>query len=503
MKFIRSNPLLVFLAIYFIVRIPLFDWYAAPLTDELDILDQTFFGPGQRLPLFPSLIDVMRRMGADPLWSAKLISQVSGVLTVVPAFYMAQKLVGFNHQSDQVPGRNLVPWVVAILVAISPLLVRWSLRGMTDMSFTLFLTAAVAFAVYWVEDARTSRLGGVIAFSGFAMLTRPEGLLAIPLLPLLVVVHLWRHKGEGLTQALKSIVFSSWSWVPWGIWVYWRVVVNAKGSYASTFDRNLKRIDPAFLGEISAHFGGYAFTTLYILGPVICLGCVLYFSDLLERPNRLRVVSGLGFIYFATATWFIACVHYFFSIRHMIFVYPTLIVVGTIGLWAYSRRWPRLVWALTVVQILCSIFVLSIGLWVTQDTFKDIKEAAIAANQDGYKGPLRAWDYRQKKTGYYFDGKVIHYDPKAPLQVGDRVMLVSYYLSKQGVEKHLELIGKRYAYKIISDQRSRQSQFFTDDITTPTRDNGKVSKIMSKLFVWQTFRSVVVEILGPRSSADR
>ncbi len=512
MHFVRSHPLLVFLAVYFVARIPFLDWYAAPLTDELYILDQTFFGPGRRLPMFPSLIALMRLTGADPWWSAKFISSLAGVLTVVPAFYMAQKLSSDMVRQDPeghapLPELRLgattlgpaIPWLTAVLVAVSPLLVRWSLRGMTDVVFTMFFTAAVAAAVCWVQEARTNRLGGILAFSGLAMLTRPEGIIALPLLPLLLLAHVWRRRNEGFPAVLKSLLFSVWGWIPWGLWIYWRMVVNsAKGSYASTFSKNLKRIDPAYLGDISAHFGGYAFTTIYILGPVICLGCLMYFADLLERPNRLRFWSGLGFLYVSAATWFIACVHYFFSIRHMIFIYPTLIVMGVIGLWAFAGRWPRTIRVLAGVQVACSVLVLTVGLWVTKDTFKDIKEAAIAAQQGGYNGPLRATDYRQKKSGHYFDGKVIRYNSKARLKAGDRVMFDSFTLSEKGVERSVDALKKRYAIQIISDQRARQSQFLTDDITSPVKENGKVRRIMSRLFVWQTYRSVVVEIKGPK-----
>jgi len=494
MHFVRSNPLILFLVANFLVRLAFLDWYAAPLTDELYILDQTFFGPGRRLPMLPSLIAMLHSTGADAWWSAKLISMTAGVLTIVPTFYMARKL----------SISKVEPWIAAVFVAICPLVVRWSFRGMTDVVFTLFFTAAVAAAVYWVEKPKTIRLGGVIAFSGLAMLTRPEAIIALPLLPILVVAHVWRRRSEGPTAILTTLAASIWGWIPWGLWLYWRLVVNSqKGSYASTLNRNLRRIDPAYLGDISAHFGGYAFTTLYILGPVICVGCLMYLADLMNRPNHVRLWSGLGFLYVGAATWFIACVHFFFSIRHMIFIYPTLIVMGTLGVWAYAQRWPKTVRVMTAIQVLSSVLVLSVGLWVTKDTFKDIKEAAIAAQQGDYKGVLRATDYRQKKSGYFFGGRVIPYVSKARLKAGDRVMFDSFTLSEKGVEKHLAHLRKRYEVELLSDQRSRQSQFLTDDITSPVKENGKVQRIMSRLFVWQTYRSIVVEIKGPNPRALR
>ena len=92
MQFARSNLQPLFLVANFLVRLAFLDWYAAPLTDELYILDQTFFGPGRRLPMVPSLISLLRLTGADAWWSAKLISMTAGVFTIVPTFYMARKL---------------------------------------------------------------------------------------------------------------------------------------------------------------------------------------------------------------------------------------------------------------------------------------------------------------------------------------------------------------------------------------------------------------------------
>lgn len=82
-------------------------------------------------------------------------------------------------------------------------------------------------------------------------------------------------------------------------------------------------------------------------------------------------------------------------------------------------------------------------------------------------------------------------------------MFDSFTLSEKGVEKHLAHLRKRYEVELLSDQRSRQSQFLTDDITSPVKENGKVQRIMSRLFVWQTYRSIVVEIKGPNPRALR
>lgn len=77
-------------------------------------------------------------------------------------------------------------------------------------------------------------------------------------------------------------------------------------------------------------------------------------------------------------------------------------------------------------------------------------------------------------------------------------MFDSFTLSNKGVERALNELKERYQVQIISDQHARQAQFLTDDITSPVKQNGKVRAIMSKLFVWQTHRSVVVEITGPK-----
>jgi len=487
MKFLRTHPLAVFVLANLLVRLPFLEWYSAPMTDELYIMDQTFFGPGRRLPLFPSLIDMVQLVAADRWWAAKFVSMLTGVLTIIPSYYMTRKL------SDS----KVLPWVVAAMVALSPLVVRWSLRGMTDVPFTLFLTAAIAAAVYWVHEAKSVRLGAFLCFSGLAMLTRPEGIIMLPLVPSMLLVHIWRLRTAGWAKGVTSGLASLWGLIPWGLWIYWRLFINDAAAYQGTVRNNLKRIDLAYLGDISAHFGAYQITTFYILGPLICLGCLLYAVRLIDHFDRVRFWAGLGFLYVLAGTWFIGCVHFFFSIRHLVFIFPMLIVVGMVGVWDLNERWPRSIRVLTAAQGVWSIAVLVIGLWVTKDTFRDIKEGAIAARQD-YAGTLRATDFRQRKSGYYFEGKVVPFSERARLKPGERVLLDSFTLSEKGLERAVKDLNRKYQTRVIADVRTRQGQFLADDVSQFVKENGRVRTIMSRLFKWQYFRTVVLEIEGPR-----
>jgi 4-amino-4-deoxy-L-arabinose transferase-like glycosyltransferase len=487
MDLLRKYPLVFFVLANVVLRLPFLNWYAAPLTDELYIMDQTFFGPGRRLPMFPSLIDVFQAILPVERWmAAKIVAMLSGVLTIVPAFYLAKKL----------SNKTWVPWAAAVFVALSPLVVRWSFRGMTDVTFTLFVTAAVTAAVYWLESAKASRLGAFVMFAGLSMLTRPEGMMWIPLVAVLPLVHVFRaRENSSWLGGFTSLARSLWGFLPWVLWAYWRWGINQKGAYSGTSSGFFKRISPDYLGDISAHFGGYVFTSFYILGPMIFLGCFLYVSGLLKESNKLQVWSGLGILYVFLATTAISSIHFFFSIRHMIFVFPTLCVVGALGLSFYEDRWPKVVRSAVVLQVMTSLLVASLGLWVTKDSFKDLRQGAEVAGASGLSGTLYVTDFNRKKSEYFSGVKAKDFSAKVRLKKGDRVMLDSFSLSLKGVQNQLDTLQKTQKINVLIDARSRQSQFMADDITAHVRENGKARIIMNRLFRWQDFRTVVVEIV--------
>lgn len=488
MNLIKKHPLAFFVLALIVLRIPMIWWYPAPLTDELYIIDQSFFGPGRRLPMLPSLIDMATWVGFGNWMSGKFIAMVAGVLTVIPVFFMTRRIEPDPRAA----------WLAAGLTAISPLVVRWSLRCMTDVPFTLFLTASIASAVYWVYQPKTRNLGAFMGFAGLAMLTRPEGVFMLPLIPGVLIAHMIRLRGEGLATTLKSSALSVWGLIPLGFWVYWRHVVNAEDAYTETLSKNLERISFDYLGEISAHFGSYTITGFYILGPVICLGVLAYAASLAEKPNKDRFWTGMGVLYVILATTFISCVHWFFSIRHMVFMFPAMISLAVVGLWHYRNRFPRTIKGLFAAQFLLSALVLCVGLWVTKDSFLDIKEAAIAARADGFKGTLRATDFKQRKTEYFSGGKAYPYHSKQRFKLGERILLDSYMLSPKGIERHLSSLERRYKIRMIADTTSRQGQFMADDLAETVRENGNYRIIMNRLFKWQNFRTVVVEIEGPK-----
>lgn len=453
------------------------------MTDELLIMKQTFFGPGRRLPMVPSLIDVLRHLGVDPWWGGKFIAMVSGVLIIVPTFYMTRKLTT----------SKAAPWVAALMVAASPLIVRWSFRAMTDITFTLFLTAAIAAAVYWVEEARSQRLALVFFFGGLAMLTRPEGLIALPMVPALFAGHLFRLRATPKT-AVVSALKALWGLIPWGGWIYWREVVNQDSAYSQTMDKNIARIGVDHLGAISQHFGGYSLVVLYILGPIILVGCLMYLADLLERFDRVRFWAGLGMVYVIGATWFIACVHFFFSTRHLVFSFPTCIAMAMVGIWAYAERFPRGVRALVGLQLVISCVVLAFGLWVTRDTFRDVKEAALAAREGDYSGVVYATDFAQIKTEYYYGGKASPFRSGRSYPAGTRVLLDSYSLSQTGMTRALAALRMRHTVTVLHKAHARQGLLLADDLAESARYNGNARFVMSHLFKWQQFQSLLLEL---------
>lgn len=71
-------------------------------------------------------------------------------------------------------------------------------------------------------------------------------------------------------------------------------------------------------------------------------------------------------------------------------------------------------------------------------------------------------------------------------------------LSPKGVDRHLSSLKRSYKIRVIADATSRQGQFMADDIAETVRENGNYRIVMNRLFKWQNFRTVVVEIEGTK-----
>src|SRR5439155_4916370 len=107
--------------------------------------------------------------GTNPLsmqLSAQLASALTGVLMVIPMYYLGRDLFG----------RRAGFWGTVLFQCL-PISARVMSDALSEATFLLFTTMAVWLAVRALRGQSVARFAGCGFFSGLAYLTRPEGAL--------------------------------------------------------------------------------------------------------------------------------------------------------------------------------------------------------------------------------------------------------------------------------------------------------------------------------------
>lgn len=150
-------------------------------TDGILQLEVFSLKPGLYPPLYGALGWLGGCAGMDAESAGKLVSILSGALAVFPVYFMARGLSGASAAR-----------IAALLYTISPLIMRWSGRVMSD---SLFLCLSSASLCFMLESWKTCsaddpekrvkadrRLALASVFGALSALTRYQGALLAPLL---------------------------------------------------------------------------------------------------------------------------------------------------------------------------------------------------------------------------------------------------------------------------------------------------------------------------------
>lgn len=128
---------------------------------------------------YPYLLSLAYRAAGVADSTAFRLNNVVSALTALVVFLLAQLL--FKDLRIAV--------VSALALALVPMQLTWSNTASAEPSAVLFTAAAVLAAVHFVQSRTTSALVWTMAVSAFATTIRPESVLVIPLVGL--VILLW------------------------------------------------------------------------------------------------------------------------------------------------------------------------------------------------------------------------------------------------------------------------------------------------------------------------
>jgi 4-amino-4-deoxy-L-arabinose transferase-like glycosyltransferase len=122
--------------------------------------------PGKELmfpPMYPWLIAATSLVTRDFELAARLVSMVMGALLVIPVFVIARQVA-----------ERRVAYLAAILVAIHPLLVKFSVTTYSETTYVTLLLTATCWTLKAFRSGRGPSYAAAGLFFGLAYLTRPE-----------------------------------------------------------------------------------------------------------------------------------------------------------------------------------------------------------------------------------------------------------------------------------------------------------------------------------------
>lgn len=157
-------------------------------------------------PLWPALLAVVNKLGADSERAFELVGAVLGTGTIVLAGFVGRRVAG--------PAAGLV---AAALVAASPALIAADGSLMSESVFVLLMTGAVLVAYMAALRPTVLRWAALGVVLGVAALARSDALLLAPILVGVVAWRLHASVTRRFALALVALVALAIVLTPWTI----------------------------------------------------------------------------------------------------------------------------------------------------------------------------------------------------------------------------------------------------------------------------------------------
>ncbi len=235
----RVDPFLLgMMGITFIIHLALINWNRAEYTDG--ILQLTLFENQNTYmpPLYTALTYIPRLLGLDALYSGRLISILVSSLVLLPIYQLGLRLFDIR-----------IARYAILVYAVMAVPNRWSIRVMTDPTFTLFFAWSVlAFLEALDKPERIWSLPQMLLMAGLASLTRYQGLIFLPLILCVAVqsMRALRDRREYTGRFALMMILGMLPWLVFGYWMSYRGMTHGTqfgermgSSFLETFLRYL------------------------------------------------------------------------------------------------------------------------------------------------------------------------------------------------------------------------------------------------------------------------
>ena len=275
-------------------------------------------------PLFGALATALSATGLDLETGGRIVSAVAGSLGLIPVYMIALRLRG-----------PCAARYAALFYTVSPMILRWSVRVMTDALFFALCAAALWLMMEaWMaaRDAAQRRradrlLAAATLFAALSALTRYQGALLAPLWLIPAAVFVWRARGLPWRALAASAV-----WLALPAWMAWNGMVHSQ----QFRDRSGKDVVNSLLDYLNVA-ESFVYISPYYLGvPVFVL--MVFGAARLDRTRPFaRAFIWLSCLW-GVAILVLQAMFQSFQYRYMMPVMPAVLSLAGVGAIAFEEH---------------------------------------------------------------------------------------------------------------------------------------------------------------------
>lgn len=390
-----------------------------------------FFPPG-----YSALVWCVSRWTGDLLQAGRLVSVLASVLTL-PVFYCLAK---------EVLGREKEALWAMVLLALSPIFCRWSMRVMTDSLFCLFFVINL-YQTFLAWNNSKRSLSALTGWMGLSVLVRYQGLFFVfPLLYLWVKRKAWQGKPINLRSLMGWFI----AILPWLVLVYW---ISTRG-----FGHQSQFIERASQGLLNTLLAYYVMLETYLLYWPWAITYSLFGAGLLgivslwKAGNKERRFLGLTLFAFLVFL-LVQAAFRSFQYRYLLPLLPLWCVCAGRGMGivteSINQKWVRT--SLVTLILLNLIMMTTAVLMLQRGAFGDLAQAAHYLQTIGTGSRVlsdeayRSGVYNPKMQ--FWSGRKMDYYYLTKPQAGDLVVLHNAYsdfeMENKTLSKHFDLVVLR------------------------------------------------------------
>jgi hypothetical protein len=351
------------------------------------------------------------------------------------------------------------------------------------LSESLYLAVSLAAIAYFLDSLDEHPKGYdfllTVFFSGLAILTRPEGIILLPLLFIAAFSLLRRKLWKNVIYAIPGIL-------PWLLYFLWARFQSNAG-YQSELAFSFRTGTPTkFLTYLFAYIDVYPYTTFL---PIFVLAFMGIFGS--WHPQRKRWLFTL--LYFHIAIFAAIAIHQAWSTRFLLLPLTLLLIEASGALQFLSGKMSEPAWkTVMIATVLSSLTFAVMALYYQRETYADMKETGLYVRNQA-KG-ARVFSDEIIKTTYYAGCPINSYQPAAIYTPGDLIVLHSFHTP---VVAEFKRLAERHELEFVFSAESRIMPLLANTLLTRQLTNLPIA--MTERFRFQGFYSAIARVKSVRS----